>query len=152
MKRNHPINDVEETLSEFFKNRQEVQLAYLFGSFVTGSKRRFQDLDIAILVSHKFLEDYDKKNPYGYEAAIGTELAHALKYDPVDILILNQAPPVINRQVIITGKLIYCESEKIRINFEISTLKRYADTEPIRRIKRFYMNKRIEKGLSAYVR
>ncbi len=73
-----------------------------------------------------------------------------LKYAQVDLVLLNQAPPLLLRQIIGKGKLVFCRSETARIRFEIMSLKRHADTAHIRKIKRFYMNERIEKGMAAY--
>ena len=141
---------VEESLKIYFKNRSEVLLAYLYGSYLGSKVSSFHDIDIAVLVAPRLKEALDREMPYGYRAFLGAEVAHVLKYDSVDIILLNNAPPLLLRRVIGTGKLIFCLSEKERIRFELESLKRHADTAHIRKIKRFYMKQRIEKGLPAY--
>ena len=88
--------------------------------------------------------------PYGYHSFLTAEVIHLLKFDRVDVVILNNAPPLLLRRVIGTGKLLFYRSESDRIRFEIVSLKRYSDTAQIRKIKRLYMERRMEKGLSAY--
>jgi predicted nucleotidyltransferase len=141
---------VEETLQAYFKNRSEVVLVYLFGSFVKSTTGRFHDIDIAVLVTPGLEKELDQEMAYGYGACLNAEVAHVLKYGSIDLILLNHAPPLLLRQVISTGKLIFCQSEMARIRFEVASLKRYSDTQHIRRIKRLYMKQRIEKGLLAY--
>jgi len=144
------LESIEETLQAFFSDRPEVVLAYLFGSYLDRATRAFHDIDIAVFAITRRVKALDRATPYGYEAHLNSKLARILKYDPVDVVLLNHAPPLLLRQVISKGKLIFCRSEADRICFEVASLKRHADTIGIRRIKRFYMKQRIEKGLDAY--
>ncbi len=147
---NSYMASVEETLQAYFKNRSEVVMVYLFGSFVKSTTGRFHDIDIAVLVTPGLEKKLDREMAYGYGACLNAEVAHVLKYYSIDLILLNHAPPLLLRRVISTGKLIFCQSEMARIRFEVASLKRYSDTEHIRRIKRLYMKQRIEKGLLAY--
>jgi predicted nucleotidyltransferase len=142
--------DAEKVLQTFFNNHKEVILAYLFGSFVNRKNGRFHDIDIGVLLDPEAEEVLDKEMPYGYQSSLSTEIAHKLKYDLVDVVILNHASPLLLRRIISTGKLIFCRSESQRMRFEVTSLKRFSDTKQIRKIKRFYMEQRIKKGLSAY--
>jgi len=144
------MESIEKTLRLYFKNRPEVVLAYLFGSFIKSKTGRFHDIDIAVLVTPGLEKELDHQMPYGYGACLNVEVAHVLKYSSIDIVLLNSASPLLLRQVISTGKLVFCRSQMDRIRFEVTSLKRYADTEHIRRIKRLYLKQRIEKGLLAY--
>jgi predicted nucleotidyltransferase len=141
---------IKESLRAFFGNHPEVILAYLFGSYLRSKTGLFHDIDIAVFVTPGHLEEIDHVSPYGYRALLSTELAHVLRYNQVDIVILNHASPLLSRQVIGTGNLVFCRSETDRIRFEVSSLKYYADTAHLRKIKRLYMKKRIQKGLAAY--
>jgi hypothetical protein len=147
---NSYMESIEETLQAYFKNRPEVVLAYLFGSFVKNKKGRFHDIDIAVLVDPDLEEELNQQMPYGYGACLNAEIGHVLKYSSIDLVLLNHAPPLLLRQVIGNGKLIFCKSEMDRIRFEVDSLKLYSDTKHIRRIKRLYLKQRIEKGLLAY--
>ena len=148
VKRRMQFNDT--VIHDFFANRSEVVLAYLFGSYITRNTGSYHDIDIAVFVDPDRLDGLDRETPYGYRACLSSELAHILKFDLVDVVFLNHAPPLLSRRVIGSGKLIFCRSDSDRVRFEVLSLKRYADTAHIRRIKRLYMKHRIEKGLMAY--
>ena len=141
---------VGRTLKKYMQSREEIVLAYLFGSLVNREKGSVHDIDVAVLVSPDLLSALDKAEPYGYRAKLIAEIAGLLGTDKIDLVLLNQASPVLLRQIIGKGRLIYCLSEQERFRFEISSLKRYADTAHLRNIKRLYRRKRIEKGMSAY--
>jgi predicted nucleotidyltransferase len=147
MRRMDPPDDALQT---FFSDRPEILLAYLFGSFLTKTDGTFGDIDIAVYVIPRTLEELEHSTPYGYRAFLTEKLAHVLRYDHVDLVLLNTAPPLLQRQVVAKGRSVFCRSETDRINFEVTALRRYADTAHLRRIKRLYMKQRIEKGLTAY--
>ncbi len=142
---------VKDHLLHFFRDRKEVLLVYLFGSCLRENIDRAHDIDIAILVDPVIFKRLDKEKPYGYEAELIAELIRLLKYNEVDLVLLNKASPLLAYEVIHHGKLLSCPSEEVRVQFEISSLKRHADTKYLRSIKRFYSELRAEKGLSAYV-
>lgn len=144
------LESIEETLQAFFSERPEAVLVYLFGSYLNRTAGAFHDIDIAVFVIPDRLSALDRALPYGYRADLSAKLAKILGYDPVDVVLLNHCPPLLLRQAIGTGKLVFCRSEADRIRFEVASLKRHADTAYIRKTKRFYMNHRIEKGMAAY--
>jgi uncharacterized protein len=143
---------LEKALERYLKGRPEVVLAYLFGSFVDRQGAKFSDIDIAVLVDEALMEKAEALGRYGYAPFLITEIAHLLKYPEIDLSLLNRASPLLQKRVISHGRLIYARSEKERIAFETSALSRYADTEPLRRIKRLYMQQRIQRGIDAYAR
>jgi hypothetical protein len=148
--RKGPTKPAERSLRAFFEEREEIRLAYLFGSYFTGTPSFFHDIDVGVLVMPDRLRSLDRELPYGYRVDLTMKLEKVLRYNPVDLVLLNGAPPLLKRRIIGTGKLVFCRSETERIGFEVASLKEHADTAHIRRIKRFHMNQRIEKGLAAY--
>jgi len=147
---NSSLQEVENSLVPFFQDREEILLAYLFGSYITTSTRVPEDLDVAILLDSELFRPLDRKAPYGYQAELTTAIMNRLKLNRVDLVLLHRATPVLAYQVIHTGKAIFSRSEALRRDFEIATLKRHADTRHLRRIKRHYSEKRISRGLLAY--
>jgi predicted nucleotidyltransferase len=144
------LKEIKEDLIQFFKNKQEVLLVYLFGSCVRGKLEKHHDIDIAILVDSKIYHVLDAEKPYGYEAEIIAELIRHLKYPLVDLTLLNKAAPLLAYEVIHGGTVLFSQSEDLRVEFEISSLKRHADTKHLREIKRIYSEGRTEKGLLSY--
>lgn len=144
------MSSIEGVLQGFLSERKEILLAYLFGSIVRRQRGAVHDIDIGILVDLGQIDALDKETPYGYRAYMICELEHLLRFTPVDLIILNHAPPLLLKTVVSTGKLIFSRSERDRVCFEVTSLKRYADTAHLRNIKRHYMSLRIRKGFSAY--
>ena len=142
---------IEDDLSGFFADRSEVLLVYLFGSYLKRSERPYQDIDVAVYVLPEQLDRLSREKPYGYEAFLISNLGRLLKSNCADLVVLNSAPPLLQREVVSKGKLIFCRSEPDRIHFEINALRRCADTAHLRKIKRLHMKSRIDKGLAGYV-
>lgn len=142
-------NEAVRILQAFMEGRQEIVLSYLFGSYLR-KPRGFRDIDIAVYVDPGSLSALDREMSYGYSAFLNTELAGLLGYRMVDLVILNSAPPLLTREIIRSGELFFCRSDEERIRFEVQALKRFADTEHIRKIKRMYIRERIQEGLGAY--
>lgn len=148
--KNRSLEKLKKDLLNFFKNRDEVLLVYLFGSCLRGKFGKNHDIDIAIFVDSKICKRLDAEKPYGYEAEMITELIHLLKHKSVDLVLLNKATPLLAYEVIHNGILLFSRLEDLRIAFEISSLKRHADTKSLRDIKRIYSEMRTKKGLSTY--
>lgn len=55
------------------------------------------------------------------------------KRDDIDLVILNNAPPVLKFQVIKYGVKLYMEDEVDKVNFEAKVVSEYMDMEPFRR-------------------
>ncbi len=109
-----------EASAEVFERDPRVQVAYLFGSSCTGRRLPESDTDVAVLLSDlpgDMLECYLDlvqmlSGPFG---------------DELDLVILNQAPPLLAYQVVKEGRVIYCRDEGARIEFEAKTMRRYMD-------------------------
>lgn len=116
-----------EKAEEFFEERKEVVLAYLYGSAATGKLREDSDIDIGI-----FLETLEpvEKNPL-YEARLSRELEELLEGDRrIEVRILNDQDLVFLHQVISKGSCFYSRTEKERVRFETGTMEKYFDFKP----------------------
>ena len=80
----------------------DVLAAYIFGSLAKGRTHRNSDVDIAVLVSDEVI----KSDPFRYRLKLAAELAPALRRDDIDVVLLNQAPPLLAHRVLRDGKLI----------------------------------------------
>jgi predicted nucleotidyltransferase len=136
-----------KTLSSFFATRPEVSLAYLFGSVAQGRMNKLSDIDIALLVDENKFKMLDTKEPYGYKAAVLTDLMGLLHTNEIDLVLLHEASSLLANQVISRGKLLFCRDERIRIDFVVRTKHRYIDTKKIREIQAYYLYQRIDSGL-----
>jgi len=112
------IKRIEEVLSEF----QEIEFAYLFGSFL--KKDIFNDVDLAFYISI----DFNPYNKMKYSLKVGRLIEKKIepRYE-FDTKILNHAPILFQYEIIKTGKVIFSRNETKRIRYEAMVLSNYLD-------------------------
>ena len=108
----------------FLENREEIQFAYLFGSFVDEDEENFRDIDLGIFIDETAEITKDKF----YEMELSTLLEDIVKF-PVDIVILNRAAPAIVFNAS-KGKLLKNDDDDDRIDFVTLNWKMYWDFKP----------------------
>lgn len=121
---------LKQNLSGLLKD-YKIKLIYIFGSYAKGNNNENSDLDIAVLLE-------DTYNPLDKLSLIGA-LIDIFRRNDIDLVILNEASPVLRHQVIKYGKLAYKEDEDIKVNFEVKVLREYMDMEPFRRTQMEYI-------------
>lgn len=136
------FKSIERIVTSFLQTRPEIQAAYLFGSIVTGRTRKDSDVDIAVLV----VESVMRRDPFRYRIDLMAELMSVLKRDDVDLILLNQAPPLLAHRVLSKGKLIFERSPSARVAFQVQTVNRYLDTQPMRNLYLSYLKKHAREG------
>lgn len=119
---------LEGKLRSYFRNRPEVQIAYLFGSQATGRTTPLSDVDVAVLVDPSRIPP---SMPYGYKAEIGADLIRLLKTNQVDLVLLNQAPPFLLHRVLNSGRCLFARNRQTRLRFEADAMGRYLDVKPL---------------------
>jgi predicted nucleotidyltransferase len=105
-------------------NPGTVIAAYLHGSAARGGMRPDSDVDVAVLLREPL--------PLGAEA-LCQPLASALEKDlgqPVDLTVLNLAPPDLVHRVLRDEALIVELDRSARIRFEVRTRNEYFDVRP----------------------
>ncbi len=114
--------DVETRIRAYLSREPLIVAAYLFGSVAEELAHPLSDVDIALL-----LED-------GIEAEISFELRlramgelASICQRPVDVVILNRAPPLLRYQVLKHGRLLYERHHVLRCLFEMHTYNEYFD-------------------------
>ncbi|TAN62664.1 nucleotidyltransferase domain-containing protein [bacterium] len=134
-----------EILKKMLATRGEIEFAYLFGSHAKGTAGRLSDIDIAVYVREKTLS-LKRRYPYGYKAALASDLMKILNTNDVDIVVLNEAKPFLRHQAIKYGMLLKRGNEELRISFWVDTLQRYDDAKRLMKIQHDCMKKRIDRG------
>lgn len=104
-----------------------VVAAYLFGSAARGETTPLSDVDIAI-----YLDEPRRESRVAAYLGLRRQLALALGNGPVDLVLLNDAPPALAGRII-AGALLYSADEQQRIRLETATLSRYQDLRPVLR-------------------
>lgn len=104
--------------------REDIFVAYLFGSFVTG--KSFSDIDLGVLTRRELA------NPLSFEFDLENELEKVAKYQ-LDVRVLNSAPISFCQSVIRNAQIILDRDANLRSDFEGKILKQYFDFSRFRR-------------------
>lgn len=115
----------EKKITALLSRYEEIELAYLFGSFASGLAGKESDVDIAILLSDNALAQAN----YRYRHRLATEIEEEIEKE-VDLRIMNGAPIYALYQVIKNGRLLYAASPKKKASFEAFVISRYLDMKP----------------------
>jgi len=112
-------------LRDFFnQHRQGIACVYLFGSRARGNAHAGSDTDVAVL----FMQD-PPLGLRGLALDLADDLQQALRA-PVDLVVLNRAPPDLIHRVLRDGILV-CEYDRAtRVHFEVDARRRYFDLLP----------------------
>ena len=117
---------IQEKLREFLEAREEVLEAYLFGSAAGGSAQAHSDIDVALYLR----EPRPSASAFGYVADLTAALMHALRSNRVDIVVLNDAPPLLYHRVLRDGVRILTRDLRATTTREGQALSRYCDFLP----------------------
>jgi predicted nucleotidyltransferase len=119
-------DEIARRLAAALLPRAEVQEAYLFGSVARGDEQAHSDVDVAVYVAGSALD----RPGFGYAAELGSDLQRALGRSDVDIVILNQAPPVLYHAVLRDGERLLSRDLAATTTREGRALSRYCDDVP----------------------
>jgi predicted nucleotidyltransferase len=115
-----------ELLQRVLRDRPEVLEAYVFGSQARGDVHAESDLDIAVYVDL----DVHVEAPFGYPAELATVVGAALGTDRLDIVVLNEAPPLLYGRVLRDGVRIVARDLRATTVREGYAMSRYCDWLP----------------------
>ncbi len=121
-----PCLDKEELLPllrEFFLNEESVELAYLFGSVAEDTAGPLSDVDIGVYLSGTLTE---KERIYKRIDLIN-ELSDLLKSDKIDVIVVNDASPVLRFEIIRPNVTIFSRDEDLRVDVEHRIMSVYLD-------------------------
>jgi predicted nucleotidyltransferase len=103
-----------------------VVAAYLFGSHATGRACRESDVDVAVLLE----PDLPAGDAFDLRVTLASDLVGVLHTNEVDVLVLNEAPPLLAARVLQEGIRVYCRDEARLRRFARDRLSRAADLRP----------------------
>ena len=119
--------DVTAALGSVLSDTDSIAAAYLFGSLARGEATAKSDIDIGVLM----VED-PPSTLEGMGLDLEGELERAVGL-PVQLVLLNQAPPDLLHRVFRDGELLVDRDPSRRIRFEVRARNEYWDLEPILR-------------------
>jgi len=124
-------------LKEYLKRNSDILAVYLFGSRAEGVEKPRSDTDVAVLL----MPHIDKRQYSSYRLRLLEELSGFFA-GRLDLMILNQVPPLLQFQVLKFGKLLFERDADKRAELEMQMLSRYYDA---RRYYEFHFRKLMEK-------
>lgn len=120
------LDRLEERLADALRNRGEVLEAYLFGSEATGRTHPDSDIDVAVFVDPQTAPD----DGFGYRAGLTADLMAHLRSNRVDVVVLNDAPPLLYHRVLRDGVRLLSRDLKATTVREARAVSRYCDFLP----------------------
>lgn len=115
-----------------------VAAAYLFGSRGEAGRERVHresDVDVAVLLDREVFPSARQR--FEERVRLTSELIAALHRNDVDLLVLNDVPPLLGRRIVYEGHLLFCADAEAHHRFVRDVQLRAADLEPwLRRFRR----------------
>lgn len=109
--------------------------AYLFGSHAQGRAHRESDVDVAVLLSRGVFQGDNAR--FNERVRLSAWLVGELRWNLVDVIVLNDVPPTLARRIVTTGVRVFCRDPETDHAFRRDTQLRAADLEPfLRRMRR----------------
>lgn len=100
--------------------------AYLFGSRARGDSHAASDIDVAVYTDSACMPD----SPFGYQSELTAALMSALQANDIDVLLLNNAPPLLYHRVLRDGIRLFARRLAETTSREARALSRYCDYLP----------------------
>ena len=118
--------ELQSKLTEALEARPEILEAYLFGSYARGDATDHSDIDVAVYVD---LEQV-KPTAFGYASTLGTDLIAATGQNAIDVVVLNEAPPLLYGRVLQEGARLLSRDLPATTARAAQALSRYCDFLP----------------------
>lgn len=131
-----------EAISRALEPLQEVRAALLFGSQATGRARSDSDIDVAVLLDPASVSLRTEH----LRRVLGA-LSHELASDRLDLVILNDAPPMLAFQILKHGRVAFERDARDLHRLRVRTYSAHADYEHVERFFRAATKARALAGL-----
>ena len=130
-----------KALGRYFEERPKegVSAAYLFGSHAAGRAHRESDVDVAVLLDWE--RHPSRRDRFDVRLRLGSELGAIVGTPEVDVVIVNDAPPLFARRIVYEGVPVYRGDPEAEHAFVRDVQLRAADLEPfLRRMRRIKLD------------
>ncbi|MDN5308916.1 MAG: uncharacterized protein PWP14_310 [Methanolobus sp.] len=132
-------------LREFFRAEDDVELAYLFGSVAEGKAGALSDIDIGVYLAGTMTKA--ERGLRRIELISG--LTVLLGTDRVDLLVLNDTPPVLSFEIIRPNVLVFERDSSLKVDVEQRIMSVYLDWKYYEdRLNRNLLKRITERGLA----
>jgi predicted nucleotidyltransferase len=96
-----------DALRRYFEDHPHlgVASAYLFGSHAEGRAHRESDVDVGILL--QWDRHPTSRDRFAMQIRLGSDLISVVRCNEVDVVILNDAPPLLGRKIVQDGIRVF---------------------------------------------
>lgn len=116
-----------------------VLAAYVFGSTATGRAHAQSDLDVGVLFDRQLHST--SRARFDAQLELRRQLSPAVIGRELDVVVLNDASPLIGRRIIQDGVCVYTVDDEADLTFRRDVQLRAADLDPfIRRMRRLTLD------------
>ncbi len=124
---------VAERVGSYFCGQNQAGLisVYLFGSHSRGCAHRESDIDVGVLLSRKVFPLTAQR--FDQRVSLSSALIDALDHNEVDVVILNDVPPLFARHIVTEGTRVFCTDSSADRDFVRDSQLRAADLAPFLR-------------------
>ena len=121
---------VAERLRGHFRDTRDTAVvsAWLFGSYGASRAHSESDVDVGVLLDRRTVPNSSQR--FDLRVRLTSDLIHALGINDVDLVVLNDAPPLLARRIIRTGIELYCRDRDLERDFRRDVQIRAADLAP----------------------
>lgn len=127
------VDAIVESLAAAETEASGVASAYLFGSLAEGRAHRESDVDLGVLLAWGAHPTRARRFEAGIRLAGRLQAALGR---PVDLVVLNDAPPLLGRHVVTCGRRLLCRDAAADHDYVRDVQLRAADLEPwLRRLR-----------------
>jgi hypothetical protein len=133
------VDDLKPRLRAVLERELDVLVAYLFGSVARGTSGPMSDVDVAVLLR----KDGDL---FKRRLQLIAEVSTVVGSERADVVVLNEAPVALAFRVLRDGQILVSRDERARIRHRVSTLDRYMDMAPFRKVQSEGLHHRLQEG------
>ena len=110
-------------LRDFFLDKEQILVVYIFGSQVKERPSCLSDVDIAVYLDERL----SKSERFDLRLRLITKACEILGSKEVDLIVLNDALLGLYYTVLKEGMVLYCRDEVKRIDTEVKVMSQYLD-------------------------
>jgi len=124
-------------LNRYFADKPDVVAAILFGSAARGDAGPQSDIDVGVLLTREAAHRGINLSQ------LIADIMGVLKRDDVDVVVLNDASPLLLHRVVRDGHVVYAADHGALAEFTIRAIQQYEDTRPLRNLQRQRLQQRL---------
>lgn len=124
------VEQIQHALPELIRRFPMIEVLYLFGSRASNKAQNKSDLDLAL-----FIDEINYTQDPLLDLKIGVFFEEQIDIK-TDIIIMNNVSPIMQHEVLRTGKRLYEKDGTKRAKYELITFKSHEDAKYYQNLRR----------------